>query len=343
MKLWEEPISIGRYTVKNRIVFPPITGNWANIDGTVSNKIEEYYIRLANGGCGMIIVEGTAISLEGKGVKYSLCLNEEKQIYGLKIISNVLQNNNCFSSIQLMHAGEQANPEFTGYDVVCVSDMSIREIEVIKNAFIDAAVRAYIAGFKAIELHLAHGYLLHEFLSARYNKRTDEYGYSTKLITEIITGIKERVPKLVIGARISGEDYTKDGINHNLNKKILPILELYGIEYFNVSAGTYETSNLKHKAMKEGKFFDYSHKIKEIVSKPVICGGKILDLDMAEEHLENEDCDMVYIGRGLLADPMMVFKTTINQPINRCNECDRCRYLKFGREDLYCPISWMEE
>jgi len=350
-KIWNTPVKIRNIEVKNRIVFPPIGTSWANLDGSVSNKMIKNYEEVAKGECGMIVVEGTAVSPEGKGVKRNLCLyDEDKHLSGLKLLSEAIKKQNCFASIQLMHAGGQANPDFTGYEPVSPSKMEkeitgtghisrelkLEEIGEIKNKFINSALLAYKAGFQAVELHLAHGYLLHEFLSEHTNKREDEYGDKTKLILEIISGIKEKVPNIIIGVRISGEDYLENGINKEVNKKFLPLFEENGVEYFSVSAGIYQTSKFKHEAMKKGEFFNYSKGIKEMVSKPVIGVGKILDLKQAEGHLKNKNCDMVAIGRGQIADPHLVKKTINNQTFNKCIECDQCAYLRFGRESLTC-------
>lgn len=352
--IWDTPIQIGNILVKNRIVFPPIASNWANSDGSISNKILKFYEDISSGGGGMVVIEGTAISPEGKGISNSLCIYNEIHLSGLKSLSKIIQKNNCFDSIQLNHAGGQANPNFTGFEPISPSGLeckatgfasrklTIKEIIDIRDKFINSAIMADKSGFRAVELHLAHGYLLHEFLSKYANKRQDIYGGNIenriRLHLEIISGIKEQAPALIVGVRVSGEDYLNEGINEKTNKKILPLFENAGIDYFSVSAGTYETSKLKHEAMARGEFFSYSRGIKKIVDKPVIGVGKVLDLKTAERHLKNNDCDLVAIGRGQIADSNMVNKTRNNQPINRCRECNQCSYLRFGRKDLCCPI-----
>ena len=352
--IWDSPIAIGNIFIKNRIVFPPITGNWALVDGSVSEQILKFYQELAEGGCGMIIVSGTAVSPEGKATDRSLCIFNKNHLSGLRVLAEKIKTSGCFSSIQLSHAGGQANPEFTGYKPVspsgttcCATGFDSRklekcEIEEIREKFIFSARLAALAGFHAVELHLAHGYLLHQFLSEYTNKRTDEYGGSIenrlKLVMEIIAGIKKTVPDLLIGVRVSGEDYIEGGINKKVNSNILPRLEGYGICYFSVTAGIYETSRNKHEAMKKGEFFKYSKEIKSMVSKPVIGVGKILNIEAAEERLKDNCCDMVAIGRGLMADPMMINKIKNNEEFVRCTECDKCHYLRFGEKNMNCPL-----
>ncbi|MBS3166911.1 NADH:flavin oxidoreductase [Candidatus Woesearchaeota archaeon] len=354
-ELWNQPTKLGKYELKNKIVYPPIGRSWGDLNGNITNRVYSCYKNLAEGGCGMIVVEGTTVSPDGKGSKRTLGLYNQTHLDGLKKISNVIKQNKCLASIQLLHAGGQANPIFTGYEPKSPSKMdktmtgtgyasrelTVEEIKEILNHFVDSALLADKAGFQAVELHLAHGYLLHEFLSEHTNKRNDNYGGNLenrmRLITEIISEIKKN-SNILIGVRISGEDYIPDGINKKVNKEILPILEKVGVEYFSVTAGIYETSKIKHLALKEGKFFEYSKDIKKMINKPVISVGKILDLNQAEKHLQNEDCDLVAIGRGLIADPHMINKFMKGENYNFCLECDGCRYLAMGKESLECPF-----
>jgi 2,4-dienoyl-CoA reductase-like NADH-dependent reductase (Old Yellow Enzyme family) len=350
--IWNTPIYIGRYKVKNRIAFPPISGNWAASDGSVTDRILNFYRRVAKGGCGMVIVSGTAISPEGKGTDRSLCLDDAKNMDSFEKLSKLIKENNCFVSIQLMHVGGQGNPNFTGYTPVSPSgikcmatgylsrEISLDEIGRIRRQFINSSSLAYRAGFQAIELHVAHGYLLHEFLSPHTNKRRDNYGGSVfnrvRLILEIIGGVRKGAPGLLIGVRVSAEDYLRDGINPEINRLYLPFLEEAGVDYFSITAGIYETSLKKHEAMRCGDFFRYSREIKSIVTKPVIGVGKILDLESAEKHLLNGDCDMVAIGRGLVADPFMIEKAKKGEQFSRCIECEECQYLRLGRKEMSC-------
>ena len=352
------PIYLGKHRVKNRIVFPPISANWAALDGSVTGRILNFYRDIARGGCGMVVVSGTAISQDGKGSDRSLCLYDDRHLDAFEELLTIIRENDCFASIQLMHVGGQGNPDFNGCTPVSPSGLKCQatgylsrellrnEIEEICRQFINSALLASRAGFQAVELHLGHGYLLHEFLSEHTNKREDDYGGSAlnrmRLILDIIAGIRQEATDLLIGARISGEDYLHDGINQEVNRIYLPILEKAGVEYFSVTAGIYETSKLKHEAMARGEFFDYARIIKLMVSKPVIGVGKILDLESSEDHLSKNDCDMVAIGRGLVADPFMIEKRKRGKPFTRCIECDECQYLRFGKSEMSCP-QWEKE
>ena len=358
-KLWNSPINIGDNEVKNRIVYPPLSTNWANLDGTANTYVLDYYDRLSLGGTGMVVVEGTCISPEGKGSTNNLCLYEDRHIMGLKDISNILKKNGTFSSIQLLHAGGQANQKHIGCETVAPSkyhcndpdfpyssrELTLEEIIDIKDKFVNAAEIVCDSGFDAVEIHLSHGYLLHQFLSEYTNHREDCYGGSLEkrmnLPLEIIEGIRKKVPDLVLGARISGNDYVEGGINEETNRIMLPLLEDAGVQYFSVTAGIYDSNKLKHDSMIRGEFFDYSKYVKDIVKSPVIGVGKVLSIDQAESYLQNGNCDMVAMGRALLSDPDMVNKALQENKHNSCIECYSCMYLREHRPIVKCPISRM--
>jgi len=351
---WNIPIEIGGHRIKNRIVFPPINTNWAGENGEITDKIINFYRETAAGGCGMIVVSGTAVSPDAKSTDRSLCLYDEKYLSGFMRLTKCIKKEDCFAAIQLMHVGGQGNPDFTGRiplspsGIKCMAIgiepavLSIYEIADIQKKFINSAKLAYSAGFHAVELHLAHGYLLHEFLSEHTNKRNDIYGGNilnrARLVLDIIKGIRAEVPIIIIGARVSGEDFVKDGINESINRELLPMFQDAGIGYFSVTAGIYDSSRAKHEAMSQGLFFAYAKGIKDMIDRPVMGVGKVLDLITAEDHLRKGDCDMVAIGRGLIADPMMIKKFLNSNKINRCIECDQCRFLRHGSKYLTCSV-----
>lgn len=352
--LWGTPFSRGPFRTKNRIVYPPLTPNWATPEGCVTDRFRLLYRNFAEGGAGMVIVCGTAVSGEGKGSDLSLGLWDEKQLPGMGELASILAAGDCLASIQLMHVGGQGNPRFTGSTPVSPSGLPCAptgftsralahdEVRRIRDDFIRSAVLASRAGFPTIELHMSHGYLLHEFLSPFKNRRTDEYGGSLenrlRLVLEIIEGIRHRAPDLMIGARVSGDDFVEEGIDMDANREILPCLTAAGVCYFSLTAGIYETSPQKHEVMKNGGFFRYAREARAIVQAPVIGVGKILDIASAEARLQAGDCDLVAIGRGLLADPHMPRKALEGRSPVRCTECNECAYLRFGRKDLHCPL-----
>ncbi len=352
---WCTPGTIAGVTIKNRIMYPPLSGNCARADGGVSSDILAHYTRIARGGVGACVVSGTAVNPRGKGSDRTLCIYDRaRHLDGYKRLAETIRRADCFAVLQLMHVGGQGNPDYMGDVPVSPSggtcsatghaSRAITSDEIVENRddFVHAALLASDAGFDAVELHLAHGYLLHEFLSRHSNRRNDEYGGDVdgrlKLVMEILDGIREVAPQLIVGVRVSGDDYLADGLGFADNSELLPRLEAAGVSYFSVTAGVYETGEIKHREMKQGHFFDLARGVRSLVRSPVVGVGKVLGIDAAQRHLVAGDCDFVAMGRALLADPDLVSKVEQGRPFDPCTECHRCMYLRLGRADLYCPV-----
>lgn len=350
----KEKYNISGMELKNRIVVPPICFNYATKTGIPSERLVECYRALAEGGCSMIVIGGTAVCDQGKGTDRNIVLQTDESLDRIKEIISICHQYDVRIGMQFHHAGGQANPVFTGMEAVSPSgtfckaigvqsrELTVEEIQVIKHDFISSALKTYQLGADFVEIHCAHGYLLHQFLSRYTNQRTDNYGGSfenrVRLICEILESIREKTElPFKIGIRISGEDYLENGINFEENKKII---ELIGnnVDYVSVSAGIYETSARKHEAMRRGEFFEYSSGIKSITDKPVIGVGKIYSIQEAESMLLANKCDLVAVGRAQIADPNFVSKSFANKTVNECIECDGCSFLRDGKEHVDCPI-----
>lgn len=352
--IWETPIKVGKYNLKNRIVYPPISTNWGGNDGNPTLATASYYRNQARGGSSLIIVEGTAINKSGKGSSNSLVLDENQNLHAFKSIAKSILEEKSIPYIQLMHAGGQANELKTGLKPVspsgipCKSINSLpkilleKEIKKIIESFCNSAIIAEKIGFKGVELHLSHGYLLHEFISPRTNLRDDKYGGSDfqkrfNIIQEIINLLKSRT-KLDIGLRVSGDDFVNNGLSKNDIREIAKILTNLSPSYIHVTAGIYDSSDIKHSKMSSGYFFDLAEEFRKFLTVPVIGVGKVLSIEQAEVLLKKEKCDLVAIGRAQLADPNLVRNALSNKKSHLCIECKRCMYLKYGKETLKCPI-----
>ncbi|HEY5467331.1 MAG TPA: NADH:flavin oxidoreductase, partial [Clostridia bacterium] len=229
-----DPIILRGKTVKNRIVMPPIVCfGWSSDDGFPLEALLEHYRRRAASGIGLVVVEATCVLPEGRLAVPQLGLWDDRQTEGLRKIADVLHASGAAALVQLHHAGRvtasaacpdpvgpsdwAASPAAVGQRSVRRSAgharaASIAELENIREAFIQAAIRAADAGFDGVELHAAHGYLLSQMASSVANQRTDRYGGSpenrVRLATEIIHGIRDAVrpnrPGFILSARMGG-------------------------------------------------------------------------------------------------------------------------------------------
>ena len=318
--------------LRNRIVMPPMCMYSSDESGFVKDFHKVHYTARAIGGVGLIIVEATAVVPNGRITSNDLGIWCDDQIEGLKALVESVKYYGSKVAIQLAHAGRKctSNDEYiVAPTAIRFSDeyrvpkeLTVEEIKEIVNKFKDAAIRADKAGFDAIEIHGAHGYLIHEFLSPLTNKRTDEYGGSlenrTRFLKEILTAVKEVWPKdKPILLRVSADDYMEGGIDKEEMVNIINEVKEY-IDMVHVSTGGLVSVRFP---IFPGYQISHSETIKRKCNIPTIAVGLINEYDQIEEILNNNRADLVAIGRGLLRDPQLVLnmayknKLEISYPI----------------------------
>lgn len=339
------PIMINGKAIKNRVVFPPVVCfHYAGDDGMVTERNYKHYKNLAEGGAGVIVVEATAVWRDGRLAPFQLGLWSDEQIPGMSKLAEIIKNNHALALVQLHHAGlvtpETVHPWAQGPSVseqnVRSQTLQLHEIETLRNAFIEAALRAKKAGFDGVELHGAHGYLLNQFASSFFNKREDNYGGTKagrlKFAQEIIQGIRNRCgDQFIIDYRMGANCPTlEDGMG------VAKALEQYGIDLLHVSHGG-SLQNLP----RPPKDFDYNWivysgcEIKKTIQIPVIGVNEIKTAERAHYLLTNNYLDFVALGRPLLADPHWVNHVQRNEPVNVCSSCKpKCKWCE---SSTLCP------
>lgn len=309
---------IGNLELKNRIVMAPMCMFCAPETGMVTDWHMLHYATRAVGGVGLIILEATAVSPEGRISSNDLGIWDDAHIEGLSRIVDVVHKNDCKIGIQLGHAGRKCKavgmqieaPSAIAFDEDSdiPKEMSKADISETVEEFKNAAVRAEKAGFDLIQIHAAHGYLLSEFLSPLTNTRTDEYGGNyenrARIVGEVTAAIQSIWKDKPIELRISAEDYKEGGNKAEDLAKMINRIKEKGIESVNVSTGG--VVNVMPKA-----FFGYqiphAKVIKELTGLPVAAGGLITTAKEADTMIEKEGMEQVYIGRELLRNPYFAF------------------------------------
>ncbi len=303
-------------TLKNRIVMPPMCMYSAEEDGIVKDFHETHYISRAVGGVGLIIIEATGVTPNGRISSNDLGIWSDEHIKGLKNIVDKSKVYGAKMGIQLAHAGRkcESNDDFiVGPSPIRFSDdyripreLDKEGIQRIVQQFKEAARRAELAGFDTIELHGAHGYLINEFLSPLSNKRSDEYGGSrenrVRFLKEIISAIKEVWPReKPIILRVSADDYTDGGIDKEEMVKIINLVK-EDIDMVHVSSGGVVKARIN---TFPGYQVTHSETIKRECNIPTIAVGLIEDYDHIEEIVSNNRADLVALGRAILRNPYL--------------------------------------
>jgi len=358
-----QPGKIGPVELRNRLVMAPMGTNYANDRGEVTEQLIDYYAERARGGTGLIILEVAAIDHPlSNTIVNQLRIDDDGCIPGLARLARRIHNHGANVFVQLHHAGGLTSPTKTGGEEPVVPSvveggysarnpraLETEEIEQLVEKFVAGAKRANKAGLDGVELHGAHGYLIHQFLSPRTNEREDSYGGSfddrLRFPVEIIEGIRETVGReLALSVRISADEFVDDGYGIAEGKRIAARLEAAGADVLHVSSGTYGSpaETIEPMRFEEGWRSDLAAEIGEVVDIPTIAVGVIRQPGTAEEILENK-ADFVAMGRGHITDPQFAHKAKRGEieEINRCIGCNIGCLQEgiFGDKQMGCTVN----
>jgi len=337
------PIDIGNLHLKNRIVMPAMGTGYAAEDGTATDRLIDYFVARATGGAALLIVEATAVHPLGRIFKGECGMFDDRHIPGFQRLTQAVHDSGSKIVMQLAHGGRQTKSALIGDQPLAPSSIpapalcteipktiTVDEIQGIIRIFGEAARRVKEAGFDAVEIHGAHGYLINQFLSQNANHRNDSYGGSLKnrarLALETVSEVKKGVgPEIPVFFRLNGDDYVKGGATLNEAMEITPWLIRAGTDVLHVSAGVYgsDPPTIPLIGSERGCFVPLAKAIKEVATVPVIAAGRIKSPLLAERILEEGTADLISMGRALLADPDLPQKVKA-QKLEEIRPCVGC-------------------
>ena len=353
------PFRIGNLDLKNRIVMPPMATHFAAEDGSINDRHIAYYLRRIKGGVGYITSEHTGIMKQGRAFPNMTLIDSDQHIPHFKRLVEAIHREGGKIVIQINHAGRQTSSSITGSPIVAPSaipcpvrkempkELSQEEIQKITDAFGEAARRVREAGADGVEIHMAHGYLLNQFLSPFSNQRTDEYGGDPnrrmRTALEVLRTVRNRVGSdFLVLCRLSADEYVEGGLKLEDSKEIAKALERNGADALHVSACVAASGYLNHPPYyaDEGIFAHLAQGIKSVVSIPVIAVGRIRTPELANQILEEEKADLISMGRALIADPDLPSKASQGgtEEIIPCISCNRC-ILSIRKGALQCAVN----
>jgi 2,4-dienoyl-CoA reductase-like NADH-dependent reductase (Old Yellow Enzyme family) len=331
MSMLFSPIKLGPLELANRIAIAPMCQYSAD-EGLPTDWHMIHLGHLALSGAGLLIIEATAVTPEGRISPEDLGLWSDEHAAALEPIVNAMRRHSPIKiAIQLGHAGRKASSEVPwqgganippdhqrGWQTVAPSAIPHAQGETVplaldadglqrvKEGFVASARRADALGLDAIEIHGAHGYLLHQFLSPLSNKRSDEYGGSLenrmRFPLEVFDAIRAAVsPEMVVGMRISATDWVEGGWDLGQSLALSEALEQRGCQFLHVSSGG--LSPLQKIPVGPGYQIEFAARIKQETSMPVIGVGLITEAKQAETIIQTGQADMVALARAMLYDP----------------------------------------
>ncbi len=365
-----EPVSIGSMKLRNRTVMTAMATNYCNEMGYVTDRLVAYLEERAKGGVGLIISEMAPVDNAGSSKYVSLMVDSDDRIPGLRKIADAVHAHGAKVAIQVCHGGRFVSIAAThrlGESASGVAGstawissgsndevrkMSIPEIQELVRKFAAAAKRVKEAGCDAVEIHGAHGLIIHEFLSPLVNNRSDGYGGDLqgrlRFPLEVLRAIREAVGKdFPIIYRISADEGLENGLKIEESAEICKIFEKEGADAIDVSSGTAVTNPIPtyppfpNMSFPRGVFLPLSAAIKKAVKIPVIGVGRIVDPMIGEQALKDGKADLIGFGRGLVADPELPKKAAagLSEDIRSCIGCGNCLHSLFKREPITCMVN----
>jgi 2,4-dienoyl-CoA reductase-like NADH-dependent reductase (Old Yellow Enzyme family) len=343
-----DPIPIGGMTLPNRFVRSATWEGLADEAGAATSRLDEMMAELARGEVGLIITGYAFVSPEGRSSNGQLAIHDDRFIPSLREMAQAVHSAGGKIALQLVHGGAFAKAELNGLEAVGPSaggkgalpacrPLSPEAIKGVVAAFRDAAARAKEAGFEAVQVHAAHGYLLSQFLSPALNERTDGYGGAlmnrARLLLEVVRGIREatgsRYPILV---KLNSEDFLEGGLMREEAVRVAQMLEGASVDAIELSGGTVVSPEAllparpgALKKEREVYYREAAHAYKQAVAVPLMLVGGIRSFEVADELVRAGTADCIALSRPLIREPGLVRRWREGDrrkaTCGSCNEC----------------------
>ncbi len=346
------PLKIKKINLTNRVVVAPMC-QYSAKNGNATQWHYEHLLRLSRTGASMIMIESTAVNNVGRITRKDLSLANKSNEKSLKkLVNYIKKNSKIFIGIQISHSGRKGSSEIpwissntslnrNSWTTLAPSSikrskgwpkpkaMTKKDIKNVINDFKTSAIRANRADLDCLEIHMAHGYLLHQFFSQISNKRTDEYGGNLKNRSRLLLEISENIRKVwpknkMLGARVTGFDWMKNGIKTEDTIYLVKLLKEIGIDYVCVSSGgIIPKTNL---VFKNGYNVKFAKKIKKETGIITRVGGMINDFSYANKLIKYKGIDLITNARKFINDPNWLLKEYVkkNNYSKISNQYKRC-------------------
>jgi 2,4-dienoyl-CoA reductase-like NADH-dependent reductase (Old Yellow Enzyme family)/thioredoxin reductase len=330
-----DPLDIKGRPFKDRTVLSPMVPNCAGKDGSVTDAYNQFYQARAQ--VGYMVLGAAYVHPQGRGFQGQLGIHDDNLIAGLTKLTQSLRR---FTQVGIQLSFKSVGRLPEAFD--------LREIATITQAFTRAARRASECGFTAIELHACHDYWLNYFLSPHFNHRNDKYGGSPenrfRLLKEVVQSIRAEIgDELILGVRLSVEEFVQDGLTVDDTLGIGRRLEQLGADYISASGGIGLTQYRMSPPMEveRGSLLHLSRALKKTLSIPVIGVGRLDRADVFNQAIAGEYADLAATGRALIADPEYAVKTIENQTkkIRPCVACNFCLLCLHRNEPVRCAVN----
>ncbi len=334
-----EPLAIGNVVLRNRFVSAPMERNFCDADGVLTDRYIDYLERRAGGGAALVFTEASYVRADGKGRIRQMGVDDDAQIPKLTELSRAVHRHGALLGVELNHGGRTAQGAISGFTPVAPTPIPCAvvggqmptqldddDIEHIIECFGDAAVRCAEAGVDVISLHGGHGYLIHQFLSPAYNKRTDRWADPTRFVNAVIDAVATRAPGIALGLRFSAFEGIEGGLDAATTRARIDAIDTDRLDFLDVSAGNYEAGQwiIQPGEWDRGLLAPYAEQYARDFAIPVGVAGRISTPEVADEIIGSGRADFVSLARTLHADPDFPSRALAGERYRPCIACNYC-------------------
>jgi len=359
-----ETSTINGMQLPNRFARSATWEGLAADDGTTTPKLNDFYVDLAKGGVGLIITSHTYVRADGMGSPRQLGLSDDKFIPGLREFTDAIHRHDTPVAVELSHAGILANDQVTKQTPAVLSkvdgyigsngrEMTVADIQEIVDAFGQAARRAKEAGFDAIQIHGAHGFLVNQFLSPAFNKRSDAYGGSIENRTRAVLEILDKMRSFVgndfpILIKMNSEDRIEGGLKVEDALQAALLLQDAGIDAIELSGGTVVTGDHAQTDVsseeKEAYWRTAAKAFKEKLTVPLFLVGGVRSLQLAEKLYDQGYADYFSMSRPFIREPDLIARWASGDLAKAaCLSDNLCRGPLLEGGAIYCVVEEKEK
>jgi 2,4-dienoyl-CoA reductase-like NADH-dependent reductase (Old Yellow Enzyme family)/thioredoxin reductase len=342
------PLRVGGHVLRNRVVSPPMERNYGTPDGRLTDRYIAYLRARAAGGAALVFTEATYVRADGRGRTRQLGAHDDHVVSGLRTLADAVHAEGALLGVELNHAGRVADPAVSGFQPVAPAPVAFRgreprvlattEVEDLVGDFGAAARRCADAGADVLEVHAAHGYLIHQFLSPRTNRRTDRYADPVLFLAEVLAEIRRGAPGAAMFLRLSAFEGVAGGLDAEATLALVRRMPLDLVDALDISAGCYEAGEwmVQPGEVQRGVLAPYAARFRAF-GKPVGVAGRIPTGDAAEEILRSGAADLVAVGRAQHADPAWTTTTLAGAAPRPCIGCNQgCIDVLHTQQPIWC-------
>lgn len=351
------PLTLGRNgrtprTLRNRLASAPMERNYGTTDGRITEQYIDYLVTRARAGLGLVTTEATFVRADGKGRTHQLGLHNDTVVPGLRKLTDGLHAEGALAAVELNHGGRTAQTALSGFKNIAPSpvpcevaggevprELTIAECLEVVEAYAQAARRAVAAGFDVINIHGAHGYLIHQFMSPVSNHRTDQFAAPEHFMNLVIDAVRAAVPDTIVGMRVSVVEGPEEGLSAEQQLAVIGKAHLEHLDFLDISAGSYEAGEwiVQSGEWKPGILADYAKAYRQF-GLPLGMAGRLNSPDIIEEVLREGTCDFVSLARAIHADPAFVGGVLHGERYRPCIACNVC-IDNLGLGQVTCTVN----